>query len=105
MIIISFLLSFLFLLSFSRPPPGGHPKTPESLHTFRPARPMKRRILPTKQFRISPDRESVRQTPFLRYSLPSNPPFRRPLTSPFCAPNRETRPENKPAGKDPWLKF
>src|SRR6266487_2281357 len=47
MIIFSFLLSFPFLLSFSRPP-RGHPRTPEILHTFRPARPMKSRILPTK---------------------------------------------------------
>src|SRR6266516_4954174 len=29
-----FSLSFLFLLSISRPP-GGHPKTPETLHTLR----------------------------------------------------------------------
>src|SRR5438093_7913943 len=29
-----FSLSYLFLLSISRPP-GGHPKTPETLHTLR----------------------------------------------------------------------
>src|SRR5438093_4920339 len=51
---------------------------------------------PKKSPGTSPDRESVHRTRFSRYSLPCNQRFLPPLTSPFCGPNHETRPENKP---------
>ncbi len=48
---------------------------------------------------IKPDRESVRLTPILRYSLPLNPPFQRPLISPILSPNHEPRTEDNPPGR------